>query len=85
MNVRRLGGVALAAAAVGLFAMTAAAPTAAQEAKVKCEGVNACKGKGGCKSAKNDCKGKNACKGKSFVETKSPQECNQRGGQVVKK
>ena len=68
MKVRRLTGIALATAAAGVFAMTAAAPAAAQEAKVKCEGVNACKGKGGCKSANNACKGQNACKGKGFVE-----------------
>ena len=51
---------------------------------VKCAGLNACKGQGSCKSAANDCKGKNACKGHSFVETKTAQECNQRGGTVKK-
>jgi hypothetical protein len=39
---------------------------------------------GGGKSAQNDCKGKNACKGKGFVETKSEQECTQKGGKVEK-
>ena len=69
MRMNKLTGVALATAAAGLFAMTAAAPVYAQKAEmVKCEGVNACKGKGGCKSASNDCKGKNACKGKGFSE-----------------
>jgi hypothetical protein len=68
MKMKRLTGIALATAAAGMFAMTAAGPAAAQAAKVKCEGVNACKGQGGCKSAKNSCKGQNACKGQGFVE-----------------
>ena len=51
-----------------MFAITAAAPAAAQAAKVKCEGVNSCKGNGSCKGASNSCKGQNACKGKSFME-----------------
>jgi hypothetical protein len=65
--------------------LTATAQDKAKMEPVKCAGLNACKGQGSCKSANNDCKGKNACKGMSFVETKSAQECNQRGGQVVKK
>lgn len=68
MKMRKLTGVALATAAAGLFAMTAAGPVAAQGAKVKCEGVNACKGQGGCKGAGNECKGKNGCKGKGWTE-----------------
>lgn len=68
MNARKLSGIALATAAAGLFAVTAAGPAAAQGAKVKCEGVNACKGQGGCKGAKNSCKGHNSCKGQGFVE-----------------
>ena len=68
MRVGKLTGIALATAAAGMFAMTAAGPAAAQAAKVKCEGVNSCKGHGSCKSANNSCKGQNACKGKSFME-----------------
>lgn len=68
MNARKLTGIALATAAAGMFAMTAAGPAAAQAAKVKCEGVNGCKGQGGCKGAKNSCKGHNGCKGQGFVE-----------------
>ena len=44
MNRRKLTGIALATAAAGMFAVTAAGPAAAQAAKVKCEGVNGCKG-----------------------------------------
>jgi hypothetical protein len=42
--------------------------SAADEGKVKCEGVNSCKGKSACKSANNSCKGQNSCKGKGFLE-----------------
>ena len=68
MKAGRLTSIALATAAAGMFAMTAAGPAAAQAAKVKCEGVNSCKGHSECKSAKNSCKGLNACKGKGFME-----------------
>ena len=68
MRVNKLTGIALATAAAGLFAMTAAGPVAAQAAKVKCEGVNSCKGQGGCKGANNACKGQAACKGQGWIE-----------------
>ena len=75
MKAGKLTGLALAAAAAGMFAMTAAGPAAAQAAKVKCEGVNACKGHSDCKSTKNSCKGLNACKGRGFAEM-SQAECD---------
>ena len=68
MRVNKLTGIALATAAAGMFALTAAGPVTAQAAKVKCEGVNGCKGQGGCKGAKNDCKGLNGCKGQGWTE-----------------
>jgi hypothetical protein len=68
MKMNKLTGFALATAAAGMFAATAAVPVSAQAAMVKCEGVNACKGQGGCKGAKNDCKGLNACKGQGWTE-----------------
>ena len=68
MKMKKLTGIALATAAAGMFAMTAAAPAAAQAAKVKCEGVNSCKGHSDCKSAGGSCKGLNACKGQGFKE-----------------
>ncbi len=76
MRVGKLTGIALATAAAGMFAMTAAGPAAAQAAKVKCEGVNSCKGHGSCKSASNSCKGQNTCKGKGFMEM-GQAECDQ--------
>jgi hypothetical protein len=60
---KKLTGLALSTANAG------------DEAKVKCEGVNACKGAGSCKTAKNECKGHNACKGQGVVEM-SKAECD---------
>ena len=75
MKAGKLAGFALAAAAAGMFAMTAAGPAAAHGAKVKCEGVNSCKGHSECKSAKSSCKGQNACKGQGFMEM-SKDDCD---------
>jgi len=75
MNSRILSGVALAAAAAFMFSTVAVTTARADEAKVKCEGVNSCKGHSACKSAHNACKGQNSCKGQGFLEmTKS--ECD---------
>ena len=68
MKMNKLTGFALATAAAGMFAVTAAVPVSAQAAMVKCEGVNACKGLGDCKGAKNSCKGLAECKGLGFKE-----------------
>ncbi|MGQ0509635.1 MAG: BufA2 family periplasmic bufferin-type metallophore [Betaproteobacteria bacterium] len=68
MKMKKMTGLALATAAAGMFAVMAAGPAAAQAAKVKCVGVNGCKGQGGCKGASNSCKGLNGCKGQGFVE-----------------
>jgi hypothetical protein len=63
-----LTGAAIASAAALLFC-TAIAPLAqAEEAKVKCEGVNSCKGTSACATAHNSCQGQNACKGQGFLE-----------------
>ncbi|HMC14936.1 MAG TPA: hypothetical protein VKI18_04850, partial [Albitalea sp.] len=59
-------GVAIASAAAALFAMGASVSTqvqAAEEATVKCAGINTCKGSSDCQTAKSDCKGQNSCKG----------------------
>lgn len=61
---------ALAATAAALF--LAGAPALADqhegEAKVKCEGVNSCKGQSACQTAGSSCAGKNECKGQGFLE-----------------
>jgi uncharacterized membrane protein len=74
MKTMKAGGMAIATAAAVLFATLSATTASADEAKVKCTGVNSCKGQSSCKSARNSCKGMNSCKGQGFVEmTKS--EC----------
>jgi hypothetical protein len=50
-----------------MFSTAFVATARADDAKVKCEGVNSCKGQSACKSANNSCKGQNSCKGKGFV------------------
>jgi hypothetical protein len=61
-------GAALAAAAALLFSVAPISSASADEAKVQCTGVNACKGQSACKSASNACKGQNSCKGQGFKE-----------------
>ena len=73
--VQKLTGIALAAAAAGMFVTAGIGSAfAAEEGKIHCEGVNACKGKSDCKTAKNACKGQNACKGKGYVSL-SDKDC----------
>lgn len=76
----------LMAAVAGLLTMSAvgAASTAqaAEGDKVKCYGVNTCKGSGACGGAGHACAGKNACKGQGFVET-SKADCEKQGGKLT--
>ena len=67
MNVKSL---IIASAAAALFIAGGAGVGAAEghDAKIKCEGANACKGQGACKTASNDCSGHNECKGKGFLK-----------------
>lgn len=68
-------GVAIATAAAMLFSTGFVATAfAEEEAKIQCEGVNACKGQSACKTANNACKGQNACKGHGFLEM-TKKEC----------
>jgi hypothetical protein len=62
-----LSSVALAAAAAVMFSTVAVTAQAADDGKIKCEGVNSCKGHSACKSANNACKGQNSCKGQGFM------------------
>jgi len=81
-----MNGKAIAMTVAGL--LLAAAPSIGhaddktKEAKVKCAGINACKGKGGCAGASNSCSGQNGCKGKGWVEATS-KECKDKKGKVV--
>ena len=69
---------ALAAAASALFlagAPAAAVAGSADEGKVKCEGVNSCKGQGACQVVGHECNGQNGCKGQGFLE-RTQAECD---------
>ncbi len=78
-----LSQIALAAAAATMFAGAAISTAQADEARVKCEGINGCKGQGSCKTARNDCKGMNTCKGQGWVET-TKQECEAAQAEAAK-
>ncbi len=79
-------GKAIAMTVAGL--LLAAAPSVGhtddgtKAAKVKCAGINACKGKGACSGASNSCSGQNSCKGKGWVEA-TAKECKDQKGTVV--
>jgi hypothetical protein len=81
-----INGKTIAMSVAGL--LLAAAPLAhadapaAKDAKVKCSGINSCKGTGACKGASNACKGQNACKGKGWTETTTA-ACKDGKGTVV--
>jgi uncharacterized membrane protein len=66
--VNKTAVLAATAAALFLSGAPALADHHEGEAKVKCEGVNACKGQGACSGAGHDCSGHNACKGQGFLE-----------------
>jgi hypothetical protein len=63
----KFSGVALATAAAMLFSTAAVSTASAADAKVKCEGVNGCKGQSACHTATSSCQGQNSCKGKGFL------------------
>jgi len=63
----KISGAAIATAAALLFGSISAPVSAADEAKVKCEGVNACKGQSACATAQNACQGQNSCKGTGYL------------------
>jgi len=76
-------GAALAAAAALLVisATVPAAPVAAGY-KMKCFGINACKGHGQGKSLGNSCNGQNTCKGQGFVKMDKA-ACLAKGGTLT--
>jgi len=80
-----LSGAAIAATAASLFlgGIASVSLANAEEAKVQCAGVNACKGKSECSTAKNGCQGQNACKGKGWLSM-SEKQCTAKGGKVEK-
>jgi hypothetical protein len=74
MNTKH-SGIALATAAALLFSTAPITGAQAADAKVKCEGGNACKGKSECHTAAHACGGQNKCKGQGFV-TLTQKECD---------
>jgi hypothetical protein len=79
-------GILIASAVATLITSGSLVAQAADKAggeKVRCAGINECKGHGSCDSAEHFCAGKNSCKGQGWVEA-SAAECSQKGGKVVK-
>ena len=64
----KLTGMAFATAAAMLFSTAPIATASAADAKVKCEGVNSCKGTSACSTATSACQGQNSCKGKGWLQ-----------------
>jgi hypothetical protein len=63
----KISGAAIATAAALLFGSVTTTVSAADEAKVKCEGVNSCKGTTACATSTNSCQGQNSCKGHGYL------------------
>ena len=87
--MNKLTGAVVASMVAGMFASNAfAADKAGTDAKetstkVKCSGVNECKGKGECAGAAAACAGHNDCKGKGWITLDSAKACTDKGGTVV--
>jgi len=81
-----INGKAIAMTVAGLLLAVAprvgVADDKTKEAKIKCGGVNECKGKGSCSGASNSCSGQNGCKGKGWTET-TAKECKDKKGTVI--
>lgn len=67
MNGKKLSSLALATAAAVMFTTAPLTGAHAEEAKVKCEGVNNCKNTTACKTATNECAQQNSCKGRGYL------------------
>lgn len=80
MDKKKFASVIATAAAIAFVtAPLTSTMTQAATNKVKCYGVNACKGKSACKTAQSTCKGHNSCKGKGFL-MKTAKQCNKLNG-----
>ncbi len=74
----------IVATAAALFAAGTIAVAHAQQAPIKCAGINACKGQSSCKSQlSSSCKGQNACKGQGWSAVKTSLECTAANGRIV--
>lgn len=88
---RKTKGAVIALGVAALFSARGAlaesgdhAHDAKKDAKVRCTGVNECKGKGECAAGGNACGGSNECKGKGIKMT-TAEECKEKGGTVAPK
>ena len=70
MEKKKIATIIAAAAAIAFVTAPLTSTVAQAHSKVKCYGVNSCKGKSTCKTSQNGCKGKNSCKGKGVVMMK---------------
>lgn len=78
--------MALATAAALLFGSVAVTTAQAEDAKVKCQGGNACKGKSACATASSSCAGQNKCKGTGYVMlTKEECDAAKKANEAAKK
>jgi hypothetical protein len=68
----------------GYEAVKAVSP-GAQEAGVRCFGINSCKGTTACSTKSNACNGQNDCKGKGWLSVQSEPECTAKGGAPLSK
>lgn len=76
-------GLSLAAAAASLFASGCSTICSeAEDAPVKCSGVNGCKASSACSTPESSCKGRNTCRGEGWVPM-TKDECLRRGGEVL--
>ena len=84
----------LATLVAGMFAASAVAlaaddatkggtRTKETSSKVKCGGINECKGKGECAGPGHACAGHNECKGKGWLTKESEDACKEAGGTVI--
>ena len=74
MLATAVAGLVLTAGAA--WAQADGAGSTGEAAKIKCEGVNECKGHGACKTTHNACAGQNGCAGQGFMMM-TPDECDQ--------
>lgn len=79
ISKKKIAAIVATTAAIAFVTAPLTATVANAHSKVKCYGVNSCKGKSKCKTAQNGCKAKNSCKGKGFV-MKSAKDCKKMGG-----
>lgn len=90
MNTVKLSGVTLASATAAILLSACgggkvaevAAPVAEKVAKVKCSGINSCKGTSACATATSACQGQNSCKGEGWIKA-TKADCEAKGGKVL--